>query len=270
MHNHFSANTFSSLEDALFSIKNYSRLKFGSTSVARIFGIELADKFFQAHAGSLLAERCVVIPSPFNHVQNAATLLTHEFINRLNHLLVNANGTHVEYDVIHRKVSYISDYGFLDADKRKELIDNDSFYLNAEFYQGKTLIFVDDVRITGTHENKLKEVLENNDIYNDCHFIYYGDYVGTDPTIESKINFAALPNGIHDFAVIAQEEGHQMIVRPLKFILSQHSAVVHNLMGSLSDSQIRAIYNGCLGEGYYMIPSYQEAFKVISGYFENL
>ena len=259
----FAAHHFNSLEDTDFSPEEYSRLKFGCDASAKKFGYELADKLFQQHSADLITKRAVVIPSPYNHVKNAATILTGHFLNRLNHHIVCANGEHLDYSVIHRKVSYIKDYGYLPADQRKKLIDNDDFFFNPDFYRGKTLIFVDDVFITGTHENKLVELLEKHRINNPCIFAYYGKYHGGKADIEAEINFASI-RSLQNFADLCSETKHHMIVRPIKYVLSASPDDVRSFIARLSVQQLQELYFGCLGEGYYKIPIYQENFHIIA------
>jgi hypothetical protein len=251
---------FYDLETSKFSPERYSQLKFGSDSVAWAFGVELAEDTFEKYADVLLANRVVVIPSPYNHVENAATIMTGHFVNRLNHLLVQSNGSHVEYSVIHRKVSYINDYGFLSKEKRRGLIDNDSFYLNKDFYKDKLLIFVDDVRITGTHEDKLQQILEREGIKNRRMYLYYADYKGDNPTVEAQINFAGVRN-VQDYLELAGEPGHHVIVRPIKYLLSLKEEEFDFAMNSLPFRKKQEIYHGALGEGYYKVPAYQINFN---------
>ncbi len=265
----FHAHTFSDFHTAPFPVEDYSHLKFGSNRVARKFGFELANAFAEKHMDILLSNRLVVIPSPYNHVANAATILTHHFVNRLNQILTNHSGEHVDYSIIHRKVSYINDYGFLSKEDRKGLIDNDSFYLNKDFFKDKVLLFLDDVIITGTHEDKLKEILTAEKIKNDTIFVYYAKYEGNDPTIESRINFAAMKS-LHDYSALSKEEGHHVIVRPLKFLLTQNLRELADFLLTLSFEKVEAIYFGCLGEGYYKIPAYQGQFQIIKGVYEKL
>lgn len=256
------AHQFSSMENLPFAAEDYSKLKFGSDAVARRFGKELAFKFFAEHAAELLTQNCVVIPSPYNFVENAATVMARHFTNELNHLLVNANGTNVEWSIIHRKVSYTNDYGFLTKDKRRELIDNDLFFLNKEFLEGKTLIFVDDVCITGTHEDKLIEILDKNRLTNRTFFAYFGKYekgeVGAD--IEAQLNFAGIQH-VSDFVQLSKQPDHHLIVRPIKFMLSQKPEVFRAVIKDLDDSFARKMYYGCVGEGYNRIPKYQDNFQ---------
>lgn len=258
----FSAHQFSDWMSAKFNPRMYSMLKFGSDEAARVFGHELATEFFAAHSDALLANRVVVIASPYNHIKNAATVMSMHFIDKLNELLVFAQGEHVEYTVVHRKVSYTADYGFLSKAKRRGLIDNDSFYLNRDFIQGKLLLFIDDIRITGTHEDKLREILTRDGIENDAMFLYYAEYHGNSPEIEAELNFAHIKT-LDDYIALSKEPNHHVIIRPIKYILGQTAAVLKQLLPTLDRAHLNAIYHGCLAEGYYKIPAYQRAFGLI-------
>lgn len=258
----FNVHNFSNLETAKFSPQEYSRLKFGSDVAAKKLGYELATEFFAAHSDIILANQCVVIPSPYNFVPNAATVMTRHFINKLNELSVHASGQHVEQSIIHRKVSYTNDYGFLSKEKRRGLIDNDSFYLNRAFLEGKVLFFVDDVKITGTHEDKLVQILEHERVPNQAVFIYYARYHGNSPAIEGELNFASIKT-IEDLIELMKEANHQVIIRPIKFLLSQHKQVLKDILMKVNDNVLDNLYYGSLAEGYYTIPKYQLNFAVI-------
>lgn len=261
MHNTFNIYNFSNLNDAKFSPELYSKLKFGSDFAAKTFGHELAKEVFQIHADLLLANRCVVFSSPFNYVKNAATLMTEHFINKLNQLLVEASGKHVEYSVVHRKVTYTADYGFLSKDQRKGLIDKDEFYLNTDFIKDKLLIFIDDVKITGSHEERLIEELKKNSIKNDVLFLYYAKYHGNQPDIEGALNFFSIKS-VQDLLSLSAETNYKTIIRPIKYILGYND--LNAVLDQIQDSFLANIYYGSLAEGYYKVPSYQENFNIIS------
>lgn len=265
MSNHirFAVHNFTALDTASFDPTMYSRLKFGSDQAARAMGYELATEFFCAHGDRLLANEIVVFASPYNYIPNAATVMTKHFIDRLNELLVFAQGKHLEYSLVHRKVSYTADYGFLSKEKRRGLIDNDSFSLNKDFIKGKLLIFIDDVRITGTHEDKLVEVLESEGIENDTIFLYFANYNGNQPDIEAKLNFAAV-SCLDDFVALTKEPNHHVIIRPIKYLLSRAPDELKNALPGFSNDMIFDMYFGCLAEGYYKIPGYQTNFALLT------
>lgn len=256
---------FNGLDDLQFDPVEYSKLKFGSDIIARRYGHELADTFFREHADVLLSMPAVVIPSPYNYVQNAASVMARHFTNRLNHHLGHANGNSVEWTVIHRKVTYTNDYGFLSADQRKALIDGDSFYFNNKFVEGKLLIFIDDVYITGTHERKLAEIMDTAGMRNRCFYLYYGMKMpGTNPDVEAAINLAGIKD-LRDYAELMLEPNHHIIVRPLKFLLSQPVDELRQMLHNVKTEVLEEMYHGCLGEGYHRIPRYHDQFQVIRG-----
>lgn len=264
--NTFSAHIFNNLGNVKFNPEDYSKFKFGSTKIAKKFGYELAEKFFNEHSDILMSNRCVVIPSPYNHVKNAATLLAESFVNRINELLVEVNGEHVEFSMIHRKITYTNDYGFLSKEKRKSLINNDSFYFNKDFIKDKVLIFIDDVFITGSHEEKLIDVLDKENLQNKTIFLYYGKYNGCSPEIEAELNFSGIKDYI-DYIKIVSSEDNQVIVRTIKYLLG--SDYCKKILKHLSKKKLEDIYFGSLGEGYYKIPKFQENFKLIKTQINN-
>ena len=261
----FAAHSFSSYEDTPFDVKDYSRLKFGCDATARKFGYQLAESFFAAHADKLLANHCVVIPSPYNFVKNAATIMTLHFVDRINELCVEANGRHVEYCTIARKVSYTADYGFLSKEKRKGLINQDTFYINREQMRGKLLIFIDDVRITGAHEEKLVDVLFTRKLKNDAMFLYFAEYFGDQPEVEAKLNFSAVQSPL-DYVELTKTEDHHLIVRPIKYLLGQQDKEFSILLTSLDSKFVNKLYLAALAEGYYKIPMYQNNMNTLKSF----
>jgi hypothetical protein len=256
---------FTSLDNMPFSIFDYSMMKFGDDSVARKFGYALAESFFNANRALVIGQQLVVFASPYNYVENAATVMAKHFVNRLNMLSVQHSGHSVEYSIVHRKVSYVNDYGFLSAEERKRLIDGDSFSINKHFVSGKTLLFVDDVRITGTHEHKLVELLDAAEIpLENAHFLYHANLVAESvhPGIEAQLNFASIKS-IGDFASLTREPNHHMIICPIKYLLSLPENESIDLIDMLHPNSIIAAYHGALAEGYYKIPAYHANFAVL-------
>lgn len=261
-----SVHKFSGLDQLPFLASDYSKLKFGSDHVAKKFGYELATKVFHDHAPLLLANKCVVIPSPYNYVQNAASIMARHMCDRLNHYLVHANGIPVEWSVIHRKVSYTNDYGFLAKEQRRALIDNDEFHFNSNFVEGKVLLFVDDVVVTGTHEDKLCEIMDKAKMTNPSLFLYYGEAEkDIPPETEAGLNFAGIQT-LEDYTKLTNEPNHHIIVRPIKFLLSRPIEELELALGAMTTEKVRQLYFGCLGEGYHRIPLYQEGFAKIYHY----
>lgn len=251
---------FNSLENTSFSPYEYSMLKFGCNKTARKFGRELANSVFEKHKDLLITRKVAVVPSAYNYVPNAAAIMTKYFIELLNNLLVSNGGQHVDYSLIHRKVSYINDYGFLPKERREELIANDKFHFDKGAHLGKLLIFTDDVRITGTHERKIAGMFAQGNFINDHIFAYYANYTGETPEVEAQINFAGIRNVI-EYNHLAWSGDHNVIVRPIKYTLSRKPEEVDYLIYNLPLDCLIKTYNGAIAEGYYEVPSYTESLQ---------
>lgn len=265
---HF-AFTFTSLKDAPFDPKVYSRLKFGSNQAAKKMGRMLAESFFEVHRKRVTKEHFVVIPSPYNYVKNAATVLSEHFVDHLNYLISKEGGYSVEWDIVHRKVSYINDYGFLSKEDRKALIDGDTFSVNKEFWANKNLIFIDDVNITGTHEDKLIEILDEAEIKNDTFFLYFAKYNGTEANTEAALNFSDI-NSVPAFVqMIKDEVDAKCLVRPIKYLMGQSEVTFKVALSQLPLSYVERLFFGCLAEGYDKIKKYEDNFKFLRRFFES-
>jgi hypothetical protein len=269
----FSDFHFSNIDEAQSFAHSYSLLKFGVNQPIVDFAKNLAKNFFKFHHKELITNQCVVIPSPYNFVKNAATVLAEHFVKHLNLLLSIEDGNVVELMTIQRKITYINDYGFLSKDDRKSLIDNDSFYVNEEFISGKTLIFIDDVRITGTHEDKLIELMEARDLPNKSIFVYLATYLGNSPSIEADLNFASFyssgKSDVDNLISIFNTPRHNVIVRPIKRVLGSLSDddLTKFMMGIPSES-LAELFLSSVSEGYYKIPKFSHSLECIKNFLE--
>ncbi|UIK01169.1 phosphoribosyltransferase family protein (plasmid) [Rhizobium leguminosarum] len=259
----FALYEFQSIEDAPFRPEQYSRMKFGCDEAAREMGHQIADAFFEKNASAILNRPCLMISSPFNFVPNAANVMTMHLLNRLNSHIVDAKGNHVEYATVPRKTSYVNDFGHLSGEERKLLLAGDRFYFNSQHFEGRCLLFVDDVKITGTHKNKLVELMHEQQLKNKTFFLYFARYTGDRPNIESEINFAAVKS-IKDLNRIVVEPNHHMTARKIKYILSAApSELYHDFLRFRSYRYLRALYFNCLNEGYYKIKEYETNIALI-------
>ncbi|MCZ4093605.1 phosphoribosyltransferase family protein [Sinorhizobium psoraleae] len=265
----FALHEFQSIEDAPFRPEQYSRLKFGCDEAAREMGYQIADAFFQKNAPALLDSRCLMISSPYNFVPNAATIMTVHLLNRLNAHIVDAKGNHVEYATVPRKISYVNDYGLLSGEHRKSLIAGDRFYFNSQHFEGRCLLFVDDVKITGTHENRLVELMHEQQLKNKTFFLYFARYTGDRPNIESEINLAAVKS-IKDLNRIVAEPNHHITARQIKYILSADPRELYrDFLRFRSSRYLKSLYFNCLHEGYYKIQEYKDNISIIRDAIEN-
>ena len=160
MNSTYSLHHISSAESFGFSADEYSRFKFGDGTVSQSFGTALAEGFITEKLElNPIVQQVVVLSSPYSFIPTATFAMKDWFIFRLNRWLVQRNLPVVQEAKVHRTITYKEDYGELDAEQRMKLIGNDQFHIDKDFLAGKTLVFLDDIRITGSHERMIMKMV---------------------------------------------------------------------------------------------------------------
>lgn len=258
----FVVHSFDNLDNPTFCPKDYSRLKFGSDLVARKFGDEMADQFYAEHREMLIRERCVIVPSAFNVVEIAATILARHFMNRLNDLLSREGHRMVEWTTMHRTMSYVADYSYLPKAERAEMLRADKLFINRDFIEGKVLLFVDDVTITGSHEHKMSDFLTSHELKNPRIFCYYARYNGEKADIEAVLNQSSI-KGADEYVQLIREPGHQLVVRAVRFLLDLPLEELRTVLRFVDGPFVDRLYHACLAKEYDKQPNYRLGFGLI-------
>ena len=171
-----------------FSEAEYSKFKFGDSSIAEKFADELFEGFIERYKDLILAhEEIVILPSPYHSIPTASNYLSFHFKTRMNTFLYEHNRKALAESKIYRNQTYTTDYGNLDYSERVKLIANDTYYIDRNYINGKLCLFMDDVKITGSHEHIVKKILEQYDVKGNFVFMYYAELVNKDihPNIEN-------------------------------------------------------------------------------------
>lgn len=263
----FAAHTFDNLANAEFDVTDYSRLKFGSFVSATKMGREMAIKFFHQHIDVLSEGNCLVIPSAYNMLEIAATLLARQFMTHLNTMLVKHGMPIVKWTNMHRTITYFSDYAHMTASERKQMLAGDSFFINKDFIRGKTLLFIDDVIITGTHEEKIKEFMIREQLPNKCMYLYYCKYTGECAETEAKLNTCGVNDAV-SYLNLINEPNHQIIVRACKFLLNGSASQLLDVLHNAPKMFAQRLHCACILEEYHDVPRYRENMGIIEKFVE--
>ena len=241
-----------------FDAGDYSRFKFGDERRAKIFGTALAEGFIRSVPGAFSTDQqMVVISSPYSFIPTATFAMKNHFVFRLNRWLAENNLPVVQETKVHRTVTYKEDYGELNAEQRMKLIGNDSFHIDATFLKGKTLLFLDDIKITGSHERMISKMIKQYNLENNIYMLYFAELANTDihPSIENYLNYHAVKS-IFDLDKIIDSGFFRFNTRVVKYILNyQHDSFCIFLENKSRDFLIE-LYDMALGNGYHTMDSY--------------
>lgn len=241
-----------------FDATAYSRFKFGDDRAAEVFGIALAKGFIKDHLRSKIHdEQIVVISSPYSFIPTATFALKDHFVSELNKWLVAEDKPVVQETKIHRSITYKEDYGELDAEQRMNLIGKDIFHIDQSFLTNKTLVFLDDIKITGSHERMIQKMLQEFKLANKVYLLYYAELINKQihPSIENTLNYYSVKS-IFDLNKIVQQDQFRINTRLVKYMLNCTEDQFLVFMQDQSTYFLNLVYNMAIGNGYHLIEAY--------------
>lgn len=244
-----------------FSASDYSRFKFGCKDIARNFGFALAGGFIRSIQNNLSSlGQIVVISSPYQFIPTATFAMKDYFIQKLNYALMLQQLPVVEEARIYRNVTYREDYGGMSAEERMRLIGNDSFYVDAAFVKGKTVILMDDVYITGSHERMIQGMLEAQSVQaSSVYYLYFGQLVNPNvaPQIENDLNYHSVHN-LQDVNRIIHNGSFLFNTRVVKYILNADHQEFLTFIHQQDEKFVNTLCHLSIGNSYHNIPQYQD------------
>ncbi|WP_316820113.1 phosphoribosyltransferase family protein [Pedobacter gandavensis] len=253
-----------------FSADDYSRFKFGDDSVARYFGQDLAEGFIRYYLQeNFITGQIVVISSPYCFIPTATFAMKNAFVSHLNRWLVEHGGLVVQEAKVHRTITYKEDYGGLSAEERMNLIGNDSFHIDKDFLEGKTLLFLDDIRITGSHERMILKMVKEYNLKNDIHMLYFAELVNKNihPNIENHLNYHQVKS-VFDLDEIIKAGNFAVNTRIVKYILNSDFESFSVFIAQQNMAFINNLYDLSLGNSYHTIPAYEENLNHLKSYLQ--
>jgi hypothetical protein len=254
-----------------FNADDYSRFKFGDDLVARNFGKCLAEGFIaDILEDCAINDQIVVISSPYCFIPTATFAMKKYFVDQLNHWLAENNKPVVQEAKIHRTITYKEDYGELNAEDRLKLIGNDSFHIDKDFLKDKVLFFLDDIKITGSHEKMILKMVKEYGLTNSIFMLYFAELVNNDihPNIENYLNYHQIKT-VSDLDAVVKSGNFSFNTRIVKYILNCDFNSFQSFIEKQTDDFIQSLYNLSLGNSYHTIDSYSENFSFLKSYIVN-
>jgi len=246
-----------------FSANDYSKFKYGSSEIGNKFGTNLFFRLIALRNKELCSyKKIYVFSSPYNYIPTATNTILKSFSE---HLIKHLEGISlVEIRKIHRNTTYTDDYGSLSKEERFSLISNDTFNIKNDFNGDELLIFLDDIKITGSHEFVVKKTLINNKIENDVYFLYHAilDNKNINPTFENFLNYSYV-KGVNEIIEIYNNADFVINTRFTKFILSLSRENFFLFINQLTPLGLDEIITNSKGNGYDKVLRYSENLKKI-------
>lgn len=252
-------------ENCPFKEDEYSWFKFGDKYYAEKFAKELFDGFVNQYHDLLLSkEDIVILPSPHLSIPTASNFLCYYFKKHLNNFLFINNKKACTESKIYRNQTYVTDYGNLDFEERVKLISNDTYYIDRNFIDSKLCIFVDDIKITGSHEHTVNKILDQYNVNGDFIFVYFAELINKEihPNIENYYNYFAV-KGVQEIAQLINKESFQFNTRIVKFILNLDEKDFSYLISNIPENKGNELFHLAISNNYHQIIEYKNNINTI-------
>lgn len=248
-----------------FDANEYSWFKFGDKQYAEKFAAELFDGFIEKYSDLLLSTKeIIILPSPYLSIPTASNFLCFYFKKCLNSFLFKNNKKASVESKIYRNQTYVTDYGNLSFDERVKLIANDTYYIDKNFINDKLCIFVDDIKITGSHEHTVNKILDQYNVNGDFVFVYFAELMNKDihPKIENQYNYFGVKS-VNDIVEVVNRTNFQYNTRIIKFILNLDEEQFSFLINNISIEKRNELFHLAISNNYHQIIEYQNNIETI-------
>lgn len=241
----------------------YSKFKHGSKTQARFFGKQVS-RVLPFQKGSTI----VVYSAPHNNIPTASNAFKDYLLSYCAGVILDM-GVTVKQAKINRDYSYDDDYGLMSAEQRKQAISSDIFNIDKSLLKDSDiLVFIDDIKITGSHEQRILELLEREGIKNDAVFVYIAEYSGTDPQIEHRLNHRYV-NNLKDINDIIRNEEFIFNTRVVKYILKSDIEHFVSFITYQSDVFKETLFSLSILNGYNLNSKYKGNFEILKNLLTN-
>ncbi len=271
MQTRYSLHKIDNTDNFGFNPSDYSKFKYGDDKVSEQFGTDLAKGFIdEVLSKNKFNNQIVVISSPYSFIPTATFAMKNYFVYELNKWLSENNLPVVQETKIHRTITYKEDYGELSAEDRMKLISNDHFHIDKSFLESKTLIFLDDIRITGSHERMITKMIEEFEISNDVFLLYFAELTNEfiNPNFENYLNYYQIKS-IFDLQKIIESNRFEINTRIVKYLLNYDPNAFKIFIQNQTNKFNSLLNNMALGNSYHTIEEYQENMNFLKEHIAN-
>jgi hypothetical protein len=254
----------------LFHPEDYSKFKHGSVPVQRRYGYLLAEHLIARFNHLLLDpnEQIAMAPFAFMHLPTAAGNMMKYVHDRLSmHLRTIGRAAIERFHIYKYAVNHSVDHNYarVSAAERKEILAQTPLSVDAKRLEGKTVVMLDDIFITGNSEARMKDVLEDSGAKR-VVFAYVAMMdeaeATANPGIESVLNQWHV-KGLSEMLEILVPGQYNFNLRNCKFILESPPEEVARFLPQLDQTVFDDFWSACLTNSYYTEPCYREVFDVI-------
>jgi hypothetical protein len=265
-HLRWSGSAFVDQHGADFDALAYSRFKYGDGTIARAYANSLCTLFLQNYADWLGAEELPVFTgSAYKALPTAAQHILSAFVEELEDRCHLPNP--IEQLHIHRMELSETDFSYLSLERRKLALAKNRFALpSGESVDGRRVVVIDDIRVTGAHEDNLRQLLLTEGA-SEVYFLYVAEAdaisFATEPELEYRLNQCAVPN-LEALLACVQSDDFRLNARVAGYLMRYpDSARLTQFFAQLHPLLLSELHTSMLAEGFQQIPAFAKNWQVL-------
>jgi len=272
----FNGYLFDADTEILFDSSNYSMFKYGAGTVAKQYGYSLCARFIEQYKGWFIQdnkseseESIYITCAPFKVAPTASHAVASYFTEALNMYLLSRSLPSAILFQIERSNVFEGDYAQLPALDRREVMSRNSLVLHHTIdLKNKHVILIDDIRITGSHEERVMNLITKHQPKSVCkmYVALFEQQKGLEkPQHEAALN-NALVKTLADLDNLIKGMGDKYIpnARVCKFLLSQQdTTALRQFLGQQSYYVLKRILDYMQGDEYHSMQSYKRQYKIV-------
>jgi hypothetical protein len=238
----------------------YSRFKFGDGKVAADYGAQLFEGFIAQYKNEVLSNDAIVLlPSPYTHIPTASCQMAFFFRKAMNDFLYKNGKKALLESRIHRYKTYSADYGSLSREERLRLIASDTYHVDRDFLQNRLCLFIDDIKITGGHEQVIRQMLDKSNIDGHFIFLYFAELVNPEipPAIENHLNYFYVQSPEEVIGLLS-DDNFLFNTRVVKYILHSSPAAIETYLCQITTGRLQQLVSYAIGNNYHLMEEYRD------------
>ena len=247
-------------ENTPFDAAFYSRFKYGSGLAAAHYAKLLCEILGDVWQPS---QHWIVTSSAYKCVPTASDAIAQAALKIMQQLVHFQEIASINSVKIHRNILFDSDYGNLPYEQRLQLMQQTPLEIEAAKVRGKHLLIIDDLRVTGAHEQKVHDLLQRTEA-EQLLFVYVAEWKQcVEPTIEHRLNHEWVKS-LNELHYIIENEDFMINARVCKFLLSYpHPPDLAAFYAKLSPDLLQRLHEAICGDGYHLMPNYKACYEIL-------
>lgn len=252
----------------LLDIAEYSNFKYGHKPTVLTFAKKMTDELFSIFPIQKLIsqqENVIVTTSPYWYTPPSVHPLALAVYENINEHLFERGKNSLRFIKMSRSSAPSCDFSKLSHAERKLNMQQNKLSVDENAVKGRTVIFIEDARITGAHEAKALECLEAAGAEK-VILLYIIDvkHGKKDPDIENRINHSVINSLDELYRLMKNPDEYVLNSRACRFVLSwENKEELEKFAQKLPLTVLTELYSASITDGYGLMEKYADGFRII-------